>query len=54
MSVIIRLREGQVFDGLSLPLRGVLIEIWQADANGIYQVRSEYRVSEKADPAFQG
>jgi len=28
--------EGQVFDGLGLPLRDVLIEIWQADANGVY------------------
>jgi len=28
--------EGQVFDGLGLPLRDVLLEIWQADANGVY------------------
>ncbi|RZG67629.1 MULTISPECIES: protocatechuate 3,4-dioxygenase subunit alpha [Acinetobacter] len=28
--------EGQVFDGLGLPLRDVLVEIWQADANGVY------------------
>ena len=28
--------EGQVFDGSGTPLRDVLIEIWQADADGHY------------------
>jgi protocatechuate 3,4-dioxygenase alpha subunit len=28
--------EGRVFDGLGIPLRDVLIEIWQADAHGVY------------------
>ena len=28
--------EGQVFDGSGTPLRDVLIEIWQADAEGHY------------------
>jgi protocatechuate 3,4-dioxygenase alpha subunit len=28
--------EGRVFDGLGLPMKDVLIEIWQADANGHY------------------
>ncbi len=45
--------EGQVFDGLGLPLRDVLIEIWQADANGIYPSHADTR-EQKADPAFQG
>ncbi len=45
--------EGQVFDGLGLPLRDVLIEIWQADANGIYPSQADTR-EQKADPAFQG
>jgi len=45
--------EGQVFDGLGLPLRDVLIEIWQADTNGIYPSQADTR-EQKADPAFQG
>lgn len=28
--------EGMVYDGLGAPVKDVLIEIWQADANGIY------------------
>jgi protocatechuate 3,4-dioxygenase alpha subunit len=28
--------EGRVFDGLGLPLKDVLIEVWQADAHGHY------------------
>jgi protocatechuate 3,4-dioxygenase alpha subunit len=28
--------EGRVFDGLGLPMKDVLIEIWQADAQGHY------------------
>jgi protocatechuate 3,4-dioxygenase alpha subunit len=28
--------EGRVFDGLGLPMKDVLIEIWQADAHGHY------------------
>lgn len=44
--------EGQVFDGLGLPLRDVLIEIWQADANGIYPSQADTR-EQKADPHFR-
>ena len=44
--------EGQVFDGLGLPLRDVLIEIWQADANGIYPSQADTR-EQKADPHFK-
>lgn len=32
-----------MFDGLGLPLRDVLIEIWQADANGIYPSQADTR-----------
>ena len=45
--------EGQVFDGLGLPLRDVLLEIWQADAQGIYAHPEDPR-SDDHDPAFDG
>ncbi|RZG44710.1 protocatechuate 3,4-dioxygenase subunit alpha [Acinetobacter wuhouensis] len=45
--------EGRVFDGLDLPLRDVLVEIWQADANGVYP--SDADVQDKpADANFLG
>ena len=43
---------GQVFDGTGTPLKDVLIEIWQADAAGLYNSPSEMRGS--ADPNFTG
>lgn len=45
--------EGQVFDGLGLPLRDVLVEIWQADANGVYPSQQDTQ-GKTADPHFQG
>lgn len=45
--------EGQVFDGLGLPLRDVLLEIWQADANGVYPSQADTQ-GKTADPHFQG
>ena len=45
--------EGQVFDGLGLPLRDVLIEIWQADANGVYPSAEDIQ-GKVADPNFLG
>ncbi|CAM9285072.1 MULTISPECIES: protocatechuate 3,4-dioxygenase subunit alpha [Acinetobacter] len=45
--------EGQVFDGLGLPLRDVLIEIWQADANGIYPSAADIQ-GKVVDPNFLG
>lgn len=45
--------EGQVFDGLGIPLRDVLIEIWQADANGVYPGKADTQ-GKKADEAFLG
>ncbi|WP_353170975.1 protocatechuate 3,4-dioxygenase subunit alpha [Acinetobacter rudis] len=45
--------EGRVFDGLGLPLRDVLIEIWQADANGVYPSDADIQ-DQSADPNFLG
>ncbi|WP_336153329.1 protocatechuate 3,4-dioxygenase subunit alpha [Acinetobacter ursingii] len=45
--------EGQVFDGLGLPLRDVLIEIWQADAKGVYPSQADSQ-DKQADPNFLG
>lgn len=45
--------EGQVFDGLGLPLRDVLVEIWQADANGVYPSQADIQ-GKAVDPHFQG
>ncbi|OEY95252.1 protocatechuate 3,4-dioxygenase subunit alpha [Acinetobacter proteolyticus] len=45
--------EGQVFDGLGLPLRDVLLEIWQADAHGVYPSQADTQ-GKTADPHFQG
>ena len=45
--------EGQVFDGLGLPLRDVLLEIWQADANGVYPSAADDQ-GKTADQNFHG
>ena len=45
--------EGQVFDGLGLPLRDVGIEIWQADANGVYPRAADIQ-GKAVDPNFNG
>lgn len=45
--------QGQVFDGLGLPLRDVLIEIWQADANGVYPSAADIQ-GKVVDPNFLG
>ena len=45
--------EGQVYDGLGLPLRDVLIEIWQADANGVYPSAADIQ-GKAVDPNFLG
>lgn len=44
--------KGKVIDGSGTPLRDVLVEIWQADAEGLYNSPSEMRGS--ADPNFTG
>ncbi|MBF9198005.1 protocatechuate 3,4-dioxygenase subunit alpha [Microvirga terrestris] len=44
--------KGRVFDGSGTPLKDALIEIWQADADGLYNSPEEKRG--KADPNFVG
>ena len=43
---------GRVFDGTGTPLRDAMVEIWQADADGLYNSPSETRG--EADPDFIG
>ena len=43
---------GRVIDGTGTPLKDALIEIWQADADGLYNSQSEIRGI--ADPNFTG
>jgi protocatechuate 3,4-dioxygenase alpha subunit len=42
----------RVLDGTGTPLKDALIEIWQADANGLYNSPAEMRGA--ADPNFSG
>lgn len=44
--------KGRVIDGADTPLKDALVEIWQADADGLYNSPSEMRGS--ADPNFAG
>ncbi|MGI9357305.1 MAG: protocatechuate 3,4-dioxygenase subunit alpha [Rhizobiaceae bacterium] len=43
---------GRVLAGIGTPLKDCLVEIWQADANGLYNSPAETRG--KADPDFAG
>jgi protocatechuate 3,4-dioxygenase alpha subunit len=43
---------GRIFDGTGTVLRDALVEIWQADAKGLYNSPSEMRGT--ADPNFTG
>ena len=43
---------GTVFDGVGAPVRDCIVEIWQADADGLYPSPSETRGT--ADPNFTG
>ena len=43
---------GHVLDGAGTPLKDALLEIWQADASGLYNSPEETRG--QADPAFGG
>jgi len=45
--------EGRVFDGLGLPLRDVLLEIWQANAVGKYNHPTD-RQDKPLDESFRG
>ncbi len=44
--------EGHVYDGAGAPLCDALLEIWQADADGLYASPEETRGT--ADPGFTG
>ena len=44
--------KGHIFDGSGTPLKDALIEIWQADTNGLYNSPQEVRG--QADPGFTG
>ncbi|GLQ04812.1 protocatechuate 3,4-dioxygenase subunit alpha [Sneathiella chinensis] len=43
---------GRVFDGMGAPVKDALVEIWQADAKGLFNSPSETRG--QADPNFTG
>lgn len=43
---------GRVLDGMGAPLKDALVEIWQADAEGLHNSPSELRGA--ADPNFTG
>jgi protocatechuate 3,4-dioxygenase, alpha subunit len=45
--------EGVVYDGLGAPVKDILIEVWQADANGIYPHPEDPRAAQCA-PNFRG
>lgn len=45
--------EGMVFDGTGSPVKDVLLEVWQADAQGIYPHAEDPRAAECA-PGFRG
>ena len=45
--------QGQVFDGNGVPVSDAVLEIWQADAQGIYAHAEDPR-SDDHDPAFDG
>ncbi|HET8727882.1 MAG TPA: protocatechuate 3,4-dioxygenase subunit alpha [Alphaproteobacteria bacterium] len=44
--------KGRIFDGSGAPLKDAVVEIWQADAAGLYNSVNETRG--KADPSFPG
>ena len=46
--------EGQVFDGSGTPLRDVLLEIWQANAQGRYAHAADRQAGKAVDPHFRG
>lgn len=43
---------GRIFDGTGTPVREALVEIWQADADGLFRSPTETRG--QADPHFTG
>jgi protocatechuate 3,4-dioxygenase alpha subunit len=46
--------EGLVVDGSGTPVRDVLVEAWQADAQGRYAHPADHQRGKTADPSFRG
>ena len=46
--------EGTVFDGSGTPVRDVLLEIWQANAQGKYNHPGDRQTGKAVDPSFRG
>ena len=46
--------EGVVFDGTGTPVRDVLIETWQANADGKYNHPGDRQPDKQIDPSFRG
>jgi protocatechuate 3,4-dioxygenase alpha subunit len=46
--------EGRVFDGIGTVLKDVLIEIWQANAEGRYAHPADRQTGKSVDPNFRG
>jgi protocatechuate 3,4-dioxygenase alpha subunit len=46
--------EGRVFDGIGTVLKDVLIEIWQANAEGKYAHPADRQPGKSIDPTFRG
>jgi protocatechuate 3,4-dioxygenase alpha subunit len=46
--------EGRVFDGIGTVLKDVLIEIWQANADGKYAHPADRQPGKALDPSFRG
>lgn len=46
--------EGRVFDGSGTPVRDVLLEIWQANAQGRYAHPADRQAGKAIDPSFRG
>jgi len=46
--------EGRVFDGSGTPLRDVLLELWQANAQGRYAHAADRQPGKALDAAFRG
>ena len=46
--------EGRVFDGIGTVLKDVLIEIWQANAEGKYDHPADQQAGKSVDPNFRG
>ena len=46
--------EGRVFDGSGTPVRDVLLEIWQANAQGRYAHPGDRQAGKPVDAAFRG